>query len=511
MVNVLVIVADALRKDRVGCLGGRNLTPGIDSFAEDAVRFTNAFTTSNATDVAVTTIQTGRYPISHGVMNHGQRVENKHKVAVETVPQIPQVLSEAGYSTAKIGRPLGRWHRKGFDIYPESMEGRVPTEKLGKLKSSEKQKSGLKKAEEHASGALESIHPRLRDGVAGVYNTITGKTKNQSVSETPIEEKKENKDETIERFRKFVESGAKKDWFSFVHLMDTHDYDADPEVICECLSSFDYSPYPIDVDKVSIPSALRDNILPEEYEELRDRFYYGEEPSTAVMDAAYDATVMEVDERVSKLIDILKENGEFNDTLIIFLADHGESLHQQGIMYHHHGLYESVVRVPVLVRPPGGSNGKEVDGLVSTTDIAPTIVEYTEADGLDPDGSSLKDLIETDAQSQRNYVMAEDVTQRRRMIRNESKKYICLFEGGTVCRRCGVEHSGDEEFYDLCVDPSEEYNIIAEGSEDIDKLRSELSKRIDKFKNRLDIDDSRVVEYDDEEVVHERMRALGYK
>jgi hypothetical protein len=121
--NALLIVVDALRADRVGSACEKDLTPHIDQFADDATIFTNAFTTTNATDPAVTSIHTGRYPLSNGLVNHGSRVSDQEKQRIEQVAHLPAVLSNDGYRTRKFGRPLGRWHRQGFDSYPSSMEG----------------------------------------------------------------------------------------------------------------------------------------------------------------------------------------------------------------------------------------------------------------------------------------------------------------------------------------------------------------------------------------------------
>lgn len=55
-------------------------------------------------------------------MNHGARVTDPEKQIVENTTQLPEAFSKERYSTAKFGRPLGQWHRNGFDRYPTSME-----------------------------------------------------------------------------------------------------------------------------------------------------------------------------------------------------------------------------------------------------------------------------------------------------------------------------------------------------------------------------------------------------
>ena len=87
-INVLLIVVDALRYSNLGCYGYPIPTsPNIDNLARRGLLFLNAFSTSNATDPSITTIMTGRYPISHGIRNHGwkvtaKEVENVRRVAL---------------------------------------------------------------------------------------------------------------------------------------------------------------------------------------------------------------------------------------------------------------------------------------------------------------------------------------------------------------------------------------------------------------------------------------------
>jgi arylsulfatase A-like enzyme len=487
--NVLFLVGDALRKDRVGALNGRNLTPNIDSFAADAVRFNSAFTTANATDPAITSIQTGRYPVSHGVLHHGPNVKGEEKAAVESIPQLPDVLSEAGYRTAKIGRPLGRWHRSGFDVYPEEMEGYTP-----------KDKTGLNRLKYDVSMFLSQVHPKLRDTVSNVYNSVASLASNKT----------DDTDKTIEAFRSFLH-GVTDKWFAFVHLMDTHTpYNASSEAVKENLQQFSYRPRPLG-GRNKTPPDFHERVRTGDFSGIEERFYYGAEPSSAVVEAHYDACVSETDRRIGKMIDTLKSVGEIEDTLIIFMSDHGESIFEKGIIQYHHGLYENLVNIPLIIRPPGGlSGGRDIDQLVSIVDIAPTVVEYVGADGLQPDGRSVRGLIEGNGSFTREFVMAEDVHQRRRMIRDTHQKYIKVFEGSAICPKCNVEHANKEEYYNLRVDPTEEYNDFTNSKDSVTELSAEMERRITEFKNRINAE-GESVDYEDGEVVRKRMEALGYK
>lgn len=502
--NVVVIVIDALRADRVGALGGRPLTPNIDELAADSAVFTNAYTTTNVTDSAVTSIQTGRYPLSHGVINHGSRVTDEEKSAVEATTQLPEALSAAGYRTAKFGRPLGRWHRNGFDIYPSSMEGRRAFDE------SELGRQGADEILQRIGNSLERIHPQLEAVAADTYQRFRSLTAQNIDKEDVIEEHRKSTDAVVNNFADFVEEPDP--FYAFVHLMDTHSpYTANPERVVSYLEEFEYradtrmratGTHPPTFDRLVESGA---------YPDIADRYYLPDgTPTTAVTDAHYDATVSKADDRVGAIVETLRNEGLYDDSLLIVLSDHGESLTEHGIYYDHHGLYDTTIRVPLIIRPPGGADTVS-DELAQITDLAPTIDSYLDCGGLDPDGYSLKPVIEEGDPIERPFVLADEShTQRRRMVRSEDSKLIYSLDSDTVCRYCGVQHAPDTEFYDITSDPGETENIADSQTEHIDELREYGDLTAASFEaNRPD--GSGGVDYEDEDEVKERLEALGYR
>jgi len=119
--NVVVVVIDAMRADRVGAIGSeRNLTPNIDSLADEGVVFERAFSCINATDPSITSLHTGRYPRTT-VLHHADLVTDTEKQRIENAPYVPERLSNAGIRTVATGRPMVLWHRRGFDSYARSV------------------------------------------------------------------------------------------------------------------------------------------------------------------------------------------------------------------------------------------------------------------------------------------------------------------------------------------------------------------------------------------------------
>jgi hypothetical protein len=108
-------------------------------------------------------------------------------------------------------------------------------------------------------------------------------------------------------------------------------------------------------------------------EEITERFGVGPDDPDAIR-AVYDPEVFFMDRHFGRLLDRLRESGEYERTIIVVVADHGQGLGDHG-WFAHRLLYQEQIRVPLLVRVPGEPTGVVVDDLVRTIDILPTILE----------------------------------------------------------------------------------------------------------------------------------------
>ena len=92
--------------------------------------------------------------------------------------------------------------------------------------------------------------------------------------------------------------------------------------------------------------------------------------------AQYDAEVAYADACIGRVIQSLERRGMLDDTLLVIGADHGEELDDHGMWFDHHGLYDTNVRVPLLLRAPGRApQGQRVEGQVSLLDVTPTLLQ----------------------------------------------------------------------------------------------------------------------------------------
>jgi arylsulfatase A-like enzyme len=119
--NVLMILSDALRADRVGCYGGLGAaTPNVDALADRGVAFSNFLSSSPATGPAHASLVTGTYPTQHGVMLNEGRMN-------EGLATLAETLGHAGYETAAVisnpvlSRRTGLGIERGFGLYDDEM------------------------------------------------------------------------------------------------------------------------------------------------------------------------------------------------------------------------------------------------------------------------------------------------------------------------------------------------------------------------------------------------------
>ncbi|MCP3960108.1 MAG: sulfatase [bacterium] len=102
-----------------------------------------------------------------------------------------------------------------------------------------------------------------------------------------------------------------------------------------------------------------------------------DEDDLAYIAAAYDAEIFSMDAAVGRLLDILRERGLYDDSILVLTSDHGEELGEHGTVgWHSHTLYDELLKVPLIIKLPGSRHaGARVGAQVRSIDISPTILE----------------------------------------------------------------------------------------------------------------------------------------
>jgi arylsulfatase A-like enzyme len=189
--------------------------------------------------------------------------------------------------------------------------------------------------------------------------------------------------------------------------------------------------------------------------------------------AQYDASIAYMDACFAHVVEHLDHHGLTEDTLLVITADHGEELDEHGHWFDHHGLYDTNINIPLILRCPGWlPSGKRIGGLTQTPDITPTILDFlglksvAEREGMT--GRSLMPLIESPASTQSgttDYIhMTENTWMKKRGIRTHRWKIIVPLETPDI------HGNSDIELYHLPDDPGELNNRAAELPDVVEKM-----------------------------------------
>lgn len=334
--NVLIVVIDALRPDRLGAYGyTRNTSPNLDRLANESWLYTQAITTAPWTKPAVASLLTGLYPREHGISSADwSRRDEAGAAQVSALPAksltLPELLAEAGYRTAAFGENHHLIARLGFAQGFEEHELDLMDRSF-----------------------MESVAGRLGLGIAQHFASPgQGRNTGRKIHE---------------RFFDWLPSGDQP-YFAYLHHIDVHwPYRAPPPYAerfharrtTTDFNSMDFymkaGPQRADPDQPpDINAAL-----------LQD------------MSDAYDEGIQFVDAELGRLFAELKLRGSYDRTLIVVTADHGEQFMEHGEIGHGTSLHDVLLRVPLIIKfPCPGPNcgAHRVDEQVQTVDLMPTIL-----------------------------------------------------------------------------------------------------------------------------------------
>jgi len=416
--NVLLVTLDTTRPDRLGPYGGPAKTPTLDRLAREGVVFEQAIAPAPLTEPSHLSIFTGMYVHGTGVVSNGT------DFAASNPALLPDMLQarfqEKGYRTGGFvsGFPLhGKWGwLNAFDVYDDDF------------------------------GDIPGLH---RLSLVRLWEQIflPGNTLRERYGEF-----------TTARTLSFLKPQADGSWFAWMHLFDPH---APYEVSDEELAAA-----PRDGAPLKLPE-----YLPPPYRTITDVDW--------IIDT-YDREISKVDRLVGEVIDTLEARGVLDNTIVIITADHGESLTEHDYFFEHGDyLYDASLRIPLIVRYPGGATaGERVPCQVSSVDILPTLVEMVslrETEGVQ--GRSLAAMLTDGEGCTDGPVVSATVAGRYmenppvdRSLRNPGSKLIVHQEGRA---------EETVAFFDLKADPGETEEIADEREADVEVSRMLLSSLLE--------------------------------
>lgn len=312
--NVLLLVLDSLRRDRLPCYGYDGVeTPTLDELSNRGVPFEDAYATGPWTVPVHGSLFTGKRPTESGVHR-----KNKH-LQVSPRETLAGVLADEGYDTA--GFSANPWinpefgYDAGFDSFFD-LTPKPPFEGAGDPRSNDWE----------ANGRFETLFEYLswmKDGnpikrfVNGVYF--------KKFFSYPLTEAEAINDKIVSWFDDESESPS----FVFANYMDVHE----PYRFRE-----DHLPADSSVEKSQFRDPENIDILPRP-------------THPEAIDDLYDAALSHLDARLGELIEDLRKSGHLDDTVLVLLGDHGQCLGEHDYWGHGTFLFDELVRIPLLVVP----------------------------------------------------------------------------------------------------------------------------------------------------------------
>lgn len=238
----------------------------------------------------------------------------------------------------------------------------------------------------------------------------------------------------------------------------------------------------------------------------------GAAAAAAAAAAAYAAEVAYMDRHVGRLIEALERAGLSGSTLVVVFADHGEMLADREEELYDHGktVYEPAIRVPLLVRGPGVPAGAVAEGLVSLSDLAPSVCAFAGVPWRGPRDGEALDFRDPAAIAGRPFVCAggskpwDPGLEEGEAWINRRKEHCLRTRRWKLIRKCG----GGQELYDLEQDPAESRDLH-DGNVPPEIDVAALARELEEWAARAPARAGAGGEHADPEVLR-RLRSLGY-
>ena len=375
--NVLLLVSDDCGA-RMGTYGGPALTPNIDALARSGVRFDRAYCQYALCNPSRTSFLTGLRPDTTGVYDNAK----EFRKVIPDMVTMPQLFKNNGYSVARIGKlyhygvpkEIGTdglddpqswekvWNPRGRDCDDED---KIFSIGVGAGSSADKAKGNMGQILVGSGNYGGTLSWLAADGTDA--EQTDGKIAAQAIS--------------------FLQQKRSQPFFLAVGFFRPHTPYVAPKSY--------FRNYPKDkVELVPDPSADRASKPQVALSNTAVANYGMTEDTQRTAKQAYLASMTFMDTQFGLVLAELKRQGLDQNTVVVFISDHGYNLGEHGL-WQKRSLYEDSARVPLIIRDPGNpANGRSTKRVAELVDLYPTVADLCD---LTPDkraqGKSLRPLL----------------------------------------------------------------------------------------------------------------------
>ncbi|MEM1212533.1 MAG: sulfatase-like hydrolase/transferase [Planctomycetota bacterium] len=494
--NVVVFISDDQSEEDFGCLGGNALTPNFDRLAAQGMTFTNAHVSSSVCSPSRYALLTGRYGGSctseSFVRTHRPGTMTRVENNVELEPDrgnLPRMLQQAGYRTGFVGKShithhgvLNRpqdWPDHGLETYARDADPRDPA-----VSAKMRHNHGwwAQRMQEHGFDEANAVYAgNLRE----LYNEHANV---------------HNLEWTTHAACQFMERNKEQPFFLYVATTMPHGP-------YPWIQQNGKHPYSLDADPKITGAGYGDEhlgVMPTR-QSVKDRV------AAAGLDVRRRHHATWMDDAAGAMLNKLESLGIADDTLFLFLADHGSRRHGKTTCYDNGVKVPMFARYPRLIKP-----GSTCDELVQNIDFAPTVLDLAGVpkDDADHDGASFSHVLGDSKAAHHDDLFFELGFSRG--VKTKRWKYIAIrypervqaqiargepfagWQGSEVpnpyltrnqhlgfhAAKVNPNYFDLDQLYDLDADPREERNIAADHPEVIEAMKARLAKHLGGFENR---------------------------
>ncbi|MGL4852094.1 MAG: arylsulfatase [Phocaeicola sp.] len=422
--HIVLLMTDQQRYDYMGAENPNIITPHLDELCREGNRFVNGYSAAPSSTPARAGLLTGLSPWHHGLLGYSAHISENYKY------EMPRMLADAGYHAAAVGKmhwyPQRNLHGL-HELYVDE-SGRVESDGF-----ESDYREWFRKKAPHLNP--DSLGIGWNDNTAGVF---------------PLADTLHPTYWTAMKAIEIIDAhNAEKPLFLKVSFARPHSPYDPPQKHLDRYKG-------VEIEKPWIGEWA----APFDQVDLRPDAPFSNMGADFAVNSRrhYAAAVTFIDEQIGRVIEKLKEEGMYENSLILFVSDHGDMM---GDHYHWRKTYpyEGSAKVPFIVKLPKQASrmvgpGEEVKAVAELRDVLPTFLEAAGVEiPQDMDGKSLyKPLKGGDKVAWRNYIDMEHAAA------YNSNAWVALTDGNY--KYVWNYTSGKEEFFNLQTDPHELKNGI---------------------------------------------------
>ena len=448
--NIIFLMEDQARWDALGCINPQMLTPTIAGLVRDGIRFGQAVCQAPMSVASRNSMMLGLYPNQIGILR------NEPGLPDDKLPSVPiaEALRRSGYMTAGFGKT--HWglvtDTRGFEVRYEA-----ECRERGAVMMADTDPEKYKRYNEEVAG----FGPGEENNEG--YIGMTSRLQENEHRDGWITEK------CLDFLQNYTPDGRPLFlWLSFFkphagnNIPERFEKMYDPDTIRYALQppwDEECSPHAEGINRRQMYESFWKAATPQQWRLMTMRYY---------------ANCTWLDDMFGRVLSRLKDKGLLENAIIIFLSDHGEMLGERYYRFNKYCLYESSVRVPIVMAGsalPESLRGKVDQRPAELTDIYPTLLEIAKI----PVPSLLpgKSLLGKEQHEANFCGLHERKDEAAFMWRTDKYKLILCFKRKPDAPAYTRDDIIGGEFYDLRADRQEWNNLYGQPS--CQKLQEEMT------------------------------------